>query len=62
MVAGGFDPFRANLAEVLVLRLENGRQKTYRVNLKRILQGKNETPFYLKPFDIVQVATKTFNF
>ena len=62
MEAGGFDPYRANLTSVLVLRVDNGRQKLYRVNLKRVLQGRDETPFYLKPSDIVQVQTKTFNF
>jgi polysaccharide biosynthesis/export protein len=62
MEAGGFDPYHANLSSVLVLRVENGRQKLYRVNLKRVLQGRDETPFYLKPSDIVQVQTKTFNF
>jgi polysaccharide export outer membrane protein len=62
MEAGGYDPYRADLSEVLVLRVEQGRQKTYRVNLKRVLQGRDEAPFYLKPFDVIQVATKTFNF
>ena len=62
MEAGGYDPYRADLSDVIVLRLENGRQKAYRVNLKRVLEGRDETPFYLKPFDVVQVAAKTFNF
>jgi len=62
MEAGGYDPYRADLSDVLVLRLENGRQKSYRINLKRVLEGRDENPFYLKPFDVVQVATKTFNF
>ena len=62
MEAGGYDPYRADLSDVLVLRLEQGRQKTYRVNLKRVLRGRDEAPFYLKPFDVIQVPTKTFNF
>ncbi len=62
MEAGGYDPYRADLSEVLVLRVEQGRQKSYRVNLKRVLRGRDESPFYLKPFDVVQVPTKTFNF
>jgi polysaccharide biosynthesis/export protein len=62
MEAGGFDPNRAKLSEVTVLRIENGKQKVYRLNLKETLQGENEEPFYLKPFDIVNVPTKTFNF
>jgi polysaccharide export outer membrane protein len=62
MEVGGYDPYRADLAHVLVLRVENGRQKTYRVNLKRVLSGRADAPFYLQPFDVIQVTTKTFNF
>jgi len=62
MEAGGFDPNRARLSGTTVLRLEAGHQKTFRLDLKRVLQGKEDSPFYLKPFDIVHVPTKTFNF
>jgi polysaccharide export outer membrane protein len=62
MEAGGYDPYRADLSDILVLRVENGVQKAYRINLKRVLEGRDPVPFYLKPFDVVQVATKTFNF
>jgi polysaccharide export outer membrane protein len=62
MEAGGYDPYRADLSNVLVLRVEDGRQKNYRVNLKRVLRGEEDMPFYLKPFDVIQVATKTFTF
>lgn len=62
MEAGGFDPNRARLSAVSVMRVENGRQRRYEINLKRTLQGGDETPFYLKPFDIVHVPEKTFNF
>jgi polysaccharide export outer membrane protein len=62
MEAGGFDPTRANLSQVIVLRIEDGKQKIYRLNLKRVLRGTDKEPFYLKPFDIVHVPTKTFNF
>ena len=62
MEAGGFDPNRANLTQVIVLRLEQGKQKSYLLNLKRALRGQDEDPFYLKPFDIIHVPTKTFNF
>jgi len=62
MEAGGFDPNRARLSAVTVLRMEGGRQKAFHLDLKRVLQGKDESPFYLKPFDIVNVPTKTFNF
>ena len=62
MEAGGFDPNRARLSAVTVVRLEAGRQKTFHLDLKRVLQGTDESPFYLKPFDIVHIPTKTFNF
>jgi polysaccharide export outer membrane protein len=62
MEAGGFDLNRAKLSQVIVVRLEDGKQKTFRLNLKQALNGADETPFYLKPFDIVHVPTKTFNF
>ncbi len=62
MEAGGFDFTRAQPKAVTVLRIENGTQVTYRLNLKKALEGKASTPFYLKPFDIVHVPEKLFNF
>jgi len=62
MEADGFDSSRAQLSDVTVLRLEDGRQKIYHVNLKNLLRGQEDSPFYLKPFDIIHVPTKTFNF
>lgn len=62
MEAGGFDPLQANMADVLVLRVENGRERTYRLNLKRVFEGRDESVFYLKPFDIVRVSAKAFNY
>lgn len=62
MEAGGFDPNRARLSDVMVLRIEHGKQRSYAVNLKHVLQGREESPFYLRPFDIVHVPARTFNF
>jgi polysaccharide biosynthesis/export protein len=62
MEAGGFDPLQANMADVLVLRVENDRERTYRLNLKRVFDGRDDSVFYLKPFDIVRVSAKTFNY
>jgi polysaccharide export outer membrane protein len=62
MEAGGFDSYRAKVSDVHVLRLEAGQQHTYRLNLKRTIDGTEKDPFYLQPFDIVHVPTKTFNF
>jgi polysaccharide export outer membrane protein len=62
MEAGGVDHARAKLSEVIVLRIENQKPVNYPVNLKRALQGKENSLFYLKPFDIIFVPEKTFNF
>ena len=62
MEAGGFDSRRARIADVSVIRNENGKQQHFSVNLKRALTGQDPEPFYLKPFDIIHVPEKTFNF
>jgi polysaccharide export outer membrane protein len=62
MEAGGFDPDRAKISDVWVLRVKNGRQEAYQLNLKRVFEGKDARLFYLEPFDIVRVPTKTFNY
>jgi polysaccharide export outer membrane protein len=62
MEAGGFDSSRAQLGDVSVLRLEFGRQRVYHINMKRVLRGLDDSPFYLRPFDIIHVPAKTFNF
>jgi hypothetical protein len=62
MAGGGFDSLHARLADATVLRTENGLQRAYKINLKRVLEGKELAPFYLKPFDIIYVPVKTFNY
>ncbi len=61
MEAGGFDLTHAKLSDVSIMRLENGRQKTYRMNLNKTLSGADDQPFYLRPSDIIFVPLKTFN-
>lgn len=61
MEAGGFDPNRAKLSQVTVIRNEKGKQVNYRVDLKKVLSGHDPKPFYVKPFDIIHVPVKTFN-
>jgi protein involved in polysaccharide export with SLBB domain len=61
MEAGGFDPNRAKLGDVVVIRYVDGLQQTFRVDLRRTLSGKLTKAFYLKPFDVVHVPSKTFN-
>jgi protein involved in polysaccharide export with SLBB domain len=60
--AGGVDPYRAKLSKVSVIRVNDGRQKVYWLNLNRALAGEDPDIFYLKPFDVVRVPVKTFNF
>jgi polysaccharide export outer membrane protein len=62
MEAGGPDPQRGKLEDVRVVRYENGRQVTFKLNLKKAFAGQGGPPFVLKPFDVVHVPAKTFNF
>lgn len=62
MEAGGFDPNRAKPSKVTVIRYEGGKQMTYKLDLQKALEGKPGQPFMLKPFDILYVPSKTFNF
>lgn len=57
--SGGFNVNTAKSNEVSVLRYKNGRRFRYQLNLKRVLKGKDEEPFFLKPFDIVYVPQNT---
>ena len=61
MEAGGYDPNRAKLSKVSVIRLVEGQQMVYVVDLNDVLEGKDPTPFYLQPFDTVTVPMRTFN-
>jgi polysaccharide export outer membrane protein len=58
MEAGGYDANTANLKAVKVIRNENGKLKNYTVNLKDVLDGKSDQPFYLQPNDIVVVPER----
>jgi polysaccharide export outer membrane protein len=62
MEAGGFDFNKAKPSQVSVLRMENGKQVRYKLNLKSALKEGDTHPFQLQPFDIVHVPEKTFNF
>jgi polysaccharide export outer membrane protein len=56
MEAGGPDYAKANLKAVVVIRQEaDGKTQNYTVNLKLVIEGKQNNPFYLKPSDIVYV-------
>ena len=61
MEAGGFDLTRAKTSDVSVLRIVNGQQMRFRLNLKAALRDGDLQPFQLQPFDILHVPEKTFN-
>jgi len=53
-LAGGFTQF-ADRDEVIVLRREGTRVTRIKVNVKRLLDGRSEAPFFLRPADTVYV-------
>jgi protein involved in polysaccharide export with SLBB domain len=57
MEAGGPTP-TADLKEVRVLRLDEGKYKSIKLNMKSVLNGKDSEPFYLKPYDKINVPEK----
>ncbi len=58
MESGGFDFGHANMKSVKVSRLENGKYKSFIINLKSELEGHTTDPFFLKPQDIVYVPER----
>ena len=59
MEAGGFDNAKADMKAVVVIRQgEDGKTKNYILNLKLVIEGRDDQPFYLKPSDIIVVKEK----
>jgi polysaccharide biosynthesis/export protein len=58
MEAGGPDYSRANLKSVEVTRNNKDHMEHFKLNLKDVLNGKSNEPFYLKPSDIVFVPER----
>lgn len=58
MEAGGFDHARANTKKVQIIRQKDGKVRNMTVNLQEMLEGRDDTPFYLKASDIVFVPEK----
>ena len=54
METGGFTKF-ANPKQVIVVRNENNRTQRYVLNMNNTLSGVDNTPFYLRPFDVIYV-------
>lgn len=62
MEAGGVVNAKAKVGEVSVFRIEDGKRINYKFNLKKALRGQEPSLFYIKPFDVIYVPEKTFNF
>lgn len=60
MEAGGFDPKRANVKKVAVIRQVQGRYSRHEMNLRPVLDGTDVRPFWLQPFDTVYVPERIF--
>jgi len=60
MEAGGFQPGLANPKKVILVRNVDGKQLTKVLDLSPALKGKTTTPFYLKPYDTLQVTERFF--
>jgi polysaccharide export outer membrane protein len=54
MEVGGFTSM-ANPRQVIVVRNEQGRTQRYILNMNNTLKGVDNTPFYLRPFDVLYV-------
>lgn len=60
MEAGGFDPRRANIKKVAVIRQKEGKYDRREMDLRPVLRGEDVTPYRLLPFDIIYVPEKLF--
>ena len=54
MEAGGFSKF-ANPKQVIVVRTQKGKQQRYVLNMNDTLSGMENSPFYVRPFDVIYV-------
>jgi polysaccharide export outer membrane protein len=54
MEAGGFSRF-ANPKQVIVVRTQKGKQQRYVLNMNDTLSGMENSPFYVRPFDVIYV-------
>jgi polysaccharide biosynthesis/export protein len=58
MEAGGFAPGTAKTKAVVVMRTEEGRIKRITLDLKKVLEGRDDEAYFLQPNDIVYVPTR----
>jgi polysaccharide biosynthesis/export protein len=55
MMVGGFNIDTANLENILIIRYENGVSHGYKLNLRKTLEGRESSPFFLEPNDVIYV-------
>jgi polysaccharide export outer membrane protein len=55
MQAGGFDLQKAEVKNVIVIRHKDGKRYGCSLDFRDALKGREATPFYLQPYDIVWV-------
>lgn len=60
MEAGGFDEVRAKSSAVVVTRDENGVPRSYRLDVKAMVEGKSTTRFYIRPNDVIYVPSRAW--
>lgn len=58
MEAGGFNPARANMKAVVIIRQVGGQTRNYTIDLQSVLSGRSSDPFMLEPSDIVFVPER----
>ncbi|MDB6092980.1 MAG: polysaccharide export protein [Verrucomicrobia bacterium] len=58
MEAGGFNSTKADMRGVVIIRNEDGKTKNFTIDLKQVLDGQSNEPFYLKPSDIIFVPER----
>jgi len=61
MQAGGFDMWRAEIKNVVIIRHKDNQRYGCALDFSGELDGKAAQPFYLEPMDIVYVPRTTIN-
>lgn len=56
--AGGWDPVRANLKKVKIVRQQGASVQTFILDIQKVIDGKKGEPFQLKPGDIIIVPER----
>lgn len=59
MEAGGPNEF-GSLKKVRIVRLENGEQNTFSVDLRATMEGRATTPVYVKDGDVISISASSF--